>query len=627
MAKRVPRDYQAKIINEVFVCYQAGFKAPLVVLPTGGGKTFIFTYIVEEMLKYGHFILICCHRGELIRQITSSLATQGIEHDMICSDKTRAVCGNVQQKEFGRTFYRPGAHVVVASVQTINSRLKELPKEKDTQRKAAMRLATRALMERFTFSVFDEGHHLLRDNTFGKPLQYTTDKHLSLVVTATPERADGKGIGCEKLGGSGICDVMVSGPQMRWLIDQGNLCDYEIYEPPTEQADFSKVRVSSGGDYNTEDQAREMNKARITGDVVRHYQELIYGQLTIVFCCDIAHATSVADAYMAAGIPAAVLHGGDDELTRYKTISAFERRDIWVLVTVDLVSEGFDLPAIEAAQFLRRTLSLGWFIQAFGRVLRPAPGKRVATILDHVGNWREHGLPDRPRHWSLADRKGGKRADDDDPDSVPVTMCRALVAKGAVSFTPEEIATMSAADRQAYGVRPCAHVYEITRPRCPKCGQRQPLAPRGQPVVVGGKLVQVDPAELERMRAGADITDQATIWRQEAQADLALLRMTPEEYVAKCTNVPPKYATPHIENHRRWRMNQAVLRPLMDEWMAHHNRSDIKQDAAQELFLRRFGVNVYKAQTLKPKECAELITAIQAHLKQIEDNGGLTYVH
>lgn len=622
MAKRTPRPYQAEIINEYWMCLHAGYKAPVIVLPTGGGKTFIFTFIAEAMRDQGHFILICCHRSELIRQITSSLATQGIMHDMICSDKTRAICGNVQQKEFGRTFYQPGAPVVVASVQTINSRLKE--KKNKTANSEAVRLSTLALMERFTFSIFDEAHHLLAGNTFGKPLQYVNDRHLSLLVTATPERADGKGIGCSALGGSGIADVMIKGPEMRTLIEWGNLCDYEIFEPPTEQADYDNVRITASGDYNNEDQAREMNKARITGDVVRHYQELIYGKLTIVFCCDISHAESVAAAYLAAGIPAAVLHGGDDEYTRFKTINAFERRDIWVLVTVDLVSEGFDLPAIEAAQFLRRTLSLGWFMQAFGRVLRPSPGKSIATILDHVGNWRTHGLPDRPRHWTLGDRKGASKRDDD-PDAVPVTSCRALVSKGAVYYSPEQIAVMTKEEMNAALVRPCTNIYPIIKSRCPKCGQRQPLAPRGQPIKVDGQLVQVPPEELERMRAGSDISDQAAQWRQEVQPDLIKLKMTPEQYVA-AMNVPPAYASTQLTNHRRWRQFQANLRPLMDEWMGYHQRDDITQEAAQELFLRRFGTNVYYAQVLKPKECEALIIQIQAHLDSIHEKGGLTYV-
>lgn len=620
MAKRVARPYQAKCINEYFTCLHAGYTAPLIILPTGGGKTFIFTTIVKMMLEAGHTCLIVCHRSELIRQISMSLAMEEIQHDFICSDRTRAICGNVQQAEFGRTYYQSGARAIVASVQTINSRIKE--SEKMSEARKRIRAATLALLKRITFGVFDEGHHLLLDNTFGRPVPLMPLAKF-LVVTATPTRTDGRGMGCAKLGGSGIVDVVITGPEMRELIDMGNLCDYKIFEPPTEQADFTQVRISKGGDYNLEDQAREMNKARITGDVVRHYKELIYGKLTIVFCCDISHAQSVADAYQSSGIPAAVLHGGDDEFTRFKTLKAFERREILVLVTVDLVSEGFDLPAIEAAQFLRRTMSLSWWMQAFGRVLRPSPGKDFAVILDHVGNWREQGLPDKPRAWDMADRKGGQ-SKNDDPDDIPVTRCRVLIDKSG-AYSPEQCADLTPDVRLALGIRPCGFIYEITESCCPECGNRQPLAPRGEPVVVKGQLVEVSAEELARMRAGDNlISDQAAIWRQEIQHDLNQLQMSPEKWVASI-NCPDAYVTTQLDNHRRWRAIQGNLKPLMDEWMEYHQRDNISKEAAQDLFLRRFGTNVYYAQVLKPKECYELMQKITAHLSEIHAKGSLTY--
>ena len=623
---RTARPYQQKAINEYFTALHAGYKAPLIILPTGGGKTFIFTMIVKTMLEYGHTCIISCHRSELVRQISSSLATEGIMHDYICSDKTRAICGNVQQMEFGRTYYQPGARCIVASVQTINSRLKDRG-EKENESQKRMRLATEALLEAITFGVYDEAHHLLRGNTFGRPIPYMNDNAKYLLVSATPGRTDGQGMGCEAMGGSGIVDCVIEGPQMRWLIDNGFLCDYKIFEPPTEQADMSKVRVSAGGEYNMEDQAAAMmEKAQITGDVVRHYQELIYGQLTIVFCCNISHAQSVADAYQSAGIPSAVLHGGDDELTRFKTLKAFEARQIWVLVTVDLVSEGFDLPAIEAAQFLRRTMSLSWWIQACGRVLRPAPGKPFATILDHVGNWRNHLPPDKPRHWSMADRKGGGKSEAD-VDDVPTTRCRVYVDKSG-RFTPDQCASFSAEERQYYQIRPCGFIYDITESVCPECGNHQPLAPRGEPIVRGGQLVEVSPEELARLRGGDElISDQAAIWRAEVQEDLMKLTMTPRHFVdTYYSHLDEGYKQPQIINHQRWRAAVANLRPLMDEWMEYHSKDKVTKEASQQLFLNRFGINVYYAQVLKPKESIELAERIKAHLVSMEAVGGLTYV-
>jgi superfamily II DNA or RNA helicase len=76
---------------------------------------------------------------------------------------------------------------------------------------------------------------------------------------------------------------------------------------------------------------------------------------------------------------------------------------VQILVTVDVVSEGFDVPAASVAILLRPTKSLGLYLQQVGRVLRPAPGKEAALILDHVGNVTRHGFPDDHRDWTLDD--------------------------------------------------------------------------------------------------------------------------------------------------------------------------------------------------------------------------------
>jgi superfamily II DNA or RNA helicase len=97
-----------------------------------------------------------------------------------------------------------------------------------------------------------------------------------------------------------------------------------------------------------------------------------------------------------------------------------------VLVTVDVVSEGFDIPAAGCAILLRPTQSLGLYLQQVGRVLRPAPGKAAAIVLDHVGNVHRHGWPDDPREWSLDDRL--KRAGAAGPPAPSVRTCEVCFA-------------------------------------------------------------------------------------------------------------------------------------------------------------------------------------------------------
>lgn len=224
----------------------------------------------------------------------------------------------------------------------------------------------------------------------------------------------------------------------------------------------------------------------------------------------------------------------------------------------------------------------------------------------------------------MQDRKGGSKGDKD-PDDIPVTRCRVPLDKEG-RFTVEQCEAFTPDERQHYGIRPCGFIYEITESCCPECGYKQPLSPRGEPVVDrNGKLVEVSAEELAKMRGGDDlISDQAAVWRQEIQSDLLQLQMTPEKW-ANSIHTPAAYMQTQITNHRRWRAVHGVLRPLMDEWMDYHSNNNIGKEAAQELFLRRFGTNVYYAQVLKPKEANELIDKIKAHLAEMGAVNGLTY--
>jgi superfamily II DNA or RNA helicase len=184
------------------------------------------------------------------------------------------------------------------------------------------------------------------------------------------------------------------------LISAGYLSPARIYAPPV-VADLQSIR-SRGGDYANDQAAAAMDRPTVTGDAIAHYQRLAAGQQAIAFCCNVAHAVSVCDAFKTAGIGAELLLGNTPD--REQVVADFASHRIRVLVTVDVVSEGFDVPAASCAILLRPTQSLGLYLQQVGRVLRPAPGKEHAVILDHVGNVTRHGFPDDPRDWSLDDR-------------------------------------------------------------------------------------------------------------------------------------------------------------------------------------------------------------------------------
>jgi superfamily II DNA or RNA helicase len=165
-------------------------------------------------------------------------------------------------------------------------------------------------------------------------------------------------------------------------------------------ADLSGIRTRAG-DYANDQAAAAMDRPTVTGDAIAHYQRLAAGQQAIAFCCNIAHAESVCAAFLAAGIRALLLLGTTTD--RDQVVADFGAGLVQILVTVDVVSEGFDVPAASVAILLRPTKSLGLYLQQVGRVLRPAPGKQAALILDHVGNVTRHGFPDDHRDWTLDD--------------------------------------------------------------------------------------------------------------------------------------------------------------------------------------------------------------------------------
>ena len=348
------RGYQQQAIDDLRSVYRAGAKAPLLCLPTGGGKTIIFSAIAQSAVGRGRQVLILVHRRELLHQASRKLTDIGLDHGLIAA-------GIAQSNQ----------SVQVASVQTLVRRLPTM----DWQP---------------SLIIIDEAHHASA-GSWAAILDKWPDA-FRLGVTATPCRLDGRGLGT-------AFDQLVLGPSVADLTDWGFLSPARIYAPPV-VADLTGLRRRAG-DYAADQAATAMDRPTVTGDAIAHYQRHAAGQCAIAFCCSINHATHVAASFNAAGIPAATLLGNTTD--RDAVVAAFDAGSVQILVTVDVVSEGFDIPAASCAILLRPTQSLGLYLQQVGRVLRPAPGKAAAIVLDHVGNVHRHGFPDDLREWSLAD--------------------------------------------------------------------------------------------------------------------------------------------------------------------------------------------------------------------------------
>jgi superfamily II DNA or RNA helicase len=416
-------DYQQACLDEIRESYRSGAKAPLLVSPTGSGKTVMFASICKGAAARGNRVMILVHRQELIDQVSHTLTEFKVGHGIIAPQYPRYANQPVQ----------------VASVFSLVRRLAQTPVP--------------------DLIVIDEAHHAILRSSWGACISAFPRSRL-LGVTATPCRLSGEGLG-------DIFDRLVVGPSVERLIGEGRLSKVRVFAPPT--IDASSVHHSMG-DFKKSELDALVDKPKITGDAIEHYQKITPGQRAAVFCVSLAHASVVTAAANAAGIKAVQIDGTTDRSYRREVVKDFQNGIIQWLVTVDLISEGFDCPGIEVGISLRPTESLGLWLQQCGRCLRVAPRKVHATILDHAGNSLRHGLPTEERFWSL---EGSRKP---------------------------------AAERErALSVRVCPRCFAAARrgpTACTNCGHTYDVEPRtvGK---VAGELKELTAAELAERKARA----------------------------------------------------------------------------------------------------------------------------
>jgi DNA repair protein RadD len=382
------RPYQYEAVSDIRSSFSEGYKAPLVVLPTGGGKTVIFSYVTERTALNNNDVMLLVHRDELLRQTSDHLDSLGLRHGMISAGKSMT-----------------GDRVQIASVQTLVRRLDRVKPPK--------------------LLIIDEAHHT-NAGSWRKVID-AWPKTLLLGVTATPMRMDGTGLGKHA---GGYFDKLIEGPTIRELIDMGFLAQPIVYAPPT-GFNVSGIKIKMG-EYEHKEVEHRIDKPHITGCAIEHYQRICPGVPAIAFCASVAHAEHVADQFNQAGIPAAAIDSKLSYAVRKYRIASLASGQIKVLTSCDIISEGTDIPVVTAAIMLRPTHSTGLFMQQGGRALRIHPNKTHAIILDHVGNCMRHGLLDDERSWSL---DGVKKKKKQDEDELKIKVCKKCFAVFANELT------------------------------------------------------------------------------------------------------------------------------------------------------------------------------------------------
>lgn len=530
------RPYQQQAVADVYRDWNNGADNVLLVMPTGGGKSVCIGNIAHELT--GHKCIIA-HRQELVTQLSIHLGRWGVYHRIIAPQNVISAIVTEHNIEFGRSFYNPQAPTGVAGVDTLVSRRNDN--------------TLQTWMKQVNWWVQDEAHHVLRENKWGKAAAMFPNAR-GLGVTATPERADGKGLGRHA---SGLFDTMVLGPSMVELMGLGNLTDYDIVGPPGD-FDVSRLRVGSTGDYSFKQMAEASKRSHIVGDVVDHYLRFAAGKVGITFTTDVETAHDMADQYRSRGVPAEAVSAKTPDRVRNDFVRRLRRGELLQLVNVDLFGEGFDLPALEVVSMARPTQSYAVYAQQFGRALRPFEGKSHGMVIDHVGNVKRHNPPDWPRMWSLDDRaKRGKR----DEEIIQLTTC---VNDG------------------------CYRLYERYRTTCPRCGFKPEPQQRSKPEHVDGDLQLLDRSVLEAMRR-------------------AVVLESPQDAANRVGYAAGAVAGKAAANRQRERIDsQDALKQSIALWAGHRRAEGLTDREIHKAFYLAHGVDVLTALTGKRADMDKL---------------------
>jgi superfamily II DNA or RNA helicase len=355
------RPYQQDALTAIEAAALRGVRRQVVSLPTGAGKTIIFSHLIAERQTR---TLILVHRDELIRQTLDKLAmvAQGTALDI-------GVIKAERDEHAG--------DVVVASVQT-------LQRETRLQR----------LAQTFGLVVVDECHHALPDNSYGRILTHVgsacDDGPLTVGYTATPYRPNNDPI-ITTLDKPGCFDEVVYSLPLMGLIAQGYLSPIVAKGIFLDGLNLDKVRTRHG-DYVEADLAEALMAADAPEHLVRGYGELADGRRALIFCPTVGMAYAVEHAFVTAGLQAATVVGETPVDERQAIYGQVRAGKLNALVCCMVLTEGFDEPSIDCVMLARPTKSKVLFYQAIGRGLRLWPTKEDCLLIDATGATKRHGL-------------------------------------------------------------------------------------------------------------------------------------------------------------------------------------------------------------------------------------------
>lgn len=357
------RPYQETARQKVQEEWEEGKKRTLLVLPTGTGKTIVFSKIIEDRVKKGERVLVIAHRGELLEQASDKLYK---------STGLKTATEKAEQTSLG-SFYR----VVVGSVQTLQreKRLNQFPPEY------------------FDTIVIDEAHHAISDG-YQRVLQHFESANV-LGVTATPDRGDMRNLGS-------YFESLAYEYSLPEAIKSGYLSPIKALTIPL-KLDLSNVKQQAG-DFSTKDLGTALDP--YLEQIAEEMKKQCLNRKTVVFLPLVKTSQKFRDILNKHGFKAAEVNG--ESTDREQVLKDYEEGKYNVLCNSMLLTEGWDCPSVDCVIVLRPTKVRALYSQMVGRGTRLAPGKKELLLLDFLWHTERHELC-HPANLIATDEKVAKK--------------------------------------------------------------------------------------------------------------------------------------------------------------------------------------------------------------------------
>lgn len=450
-----PRPYQVRVDDAINAQFET-VRSTLLVAPTGAGKTMIIAIAAK---RRGGRVLVLQHRDELVQQNQAKFRR--------VNPKWPSTVFGAREKRFAPLLLdtAPGC-VTFGMVPTLIRQL--------------------AKIGHFDFVIFDETHHVMAPTwraVLDRLIEVNPDIKV-LGVTATPNRADNKGLGAVF---ESVADII----RIAELIEGGFLvppramvvADIGIKEG------LGNIRKAAGGDYDMGEVAKVIDHEPVTMAVIAQWRMHAGDRQTIVFCSTVAHAVHVTDCLTRSGVAAGCVTGVDDPADRAKTVEAMARREIQVIVNVATLTEGYDDQLISCVVLLRPSCFPATVTQMIGRGLRivdpeifPGVTKSDCIVMDFGSSLERLGGLDQ-----VLDL-GSSEEVEKIPGVAPMKFCA----------SPD-----------------CRRPIPIGARECPLCGYVKP-PPQVQPAMILPSDIQLRSYDLvlrQSQFAWVDLPDQDGVYR------------------------------------------------------------------------------------------------------------------